>query len=302
MSSKLRPSARPSNRRAFTLIELAVGLVGTSAGLAVLAITLAPAQPAATQPAVNAGTSARDHARTLKDQTQVRGLTQAMIVWSANNNGQYPLPSAVDLKNTTINAAPASKDTTAHLFSLLVFNGFVPTEMLIAPTETNPNVKAMTTYAFTQPSKAASPALALWDPSLAADFTDGNTGNISYAHQTLTPARRALWNSSIGAFPVVGNRGPRTTALIDLDENPASSLPITDPKRVWKGNIGLGDGSVAVMTSTLAPGVTYSDNAGVNRGDHLFFDEQDNPSRTNVYFTITTHAGSREPNFRAIWD
>lgn len=275
----------------------------------------APDQPAADPPAGDAAAnSARDVARRLKDQSHVRGIAQSLVLFSHNTDtGRFPRPSEIDRQNTTVPQTGRAKDTSSNLYSLLVFNGFVSTEFLISPSETNASIRTHEAYEYSTPQAAVKPSHALWDPGFSADFTDGRIGNVSYAHQTMTAARDVLWTFDAGAVPLVSNRGPRVSAVLDDAEGGPVGNPITDPKASntfrffseqssWRGHVGLTDGSVALMTSMLAPGISYSDAQGVKRADILFFDEPDDTSRTNHYLTITTHAGERDSNFRAIWD
>lgn len=267
-----------------------------------------PAQPAGVLG--EAAVRARDKAREIKDSTHIRGIVQSLVIFAQNNQGRYPLPSALDEADATLAMPARAKDTTANLYSILVYGGFVPTEMFVSPAEVNPAIKQNESYEFVNPKGAAKPGAALWDPSFSADFTRGGTGHTSYAHQTLTTARLERWGMNAGTTPLVGSRGPRVEGLIDrpgasvsiFSEPGSNTLRIHGPPETWNGLIGLGDGSVAFMSTMLAPGVEYADAAGQRREDVLFFDEQDDPGRANAFLTITTHAGEREPNFRAIWD
>lgn len=328
----MNPTRRTSRGLVIGEVLTAVAMGGTLLAAAAVAIMPggaqpvkeqpAPGQPAPGQPAgdpivdekLKSIKSARDAARELKDQTQVRGIVQSLVIFSQNStNGRFPRPSEIDLKNTTVRELGRAKDTSANLYSVLIYNGFVSTELLVSPAETNPNIKVIEAYEYSTPQSAMKPVEALWDPAFSADFTDGKVGNVSYAHQTMTPSRDVLWTFDAGIIPVISNRGPRVSAVLDVPEAGPLVNPITDPKTSntfkffsdkssWRGHVGLTDGSVALMTSMLAPGITYADAKGNKRSDVLFFDEPDDASRTNHYLTITTHAGQRDSNFRAIWD
>ncbi len=61
----------------------------------------------------------------LKDATQTRGIHQAFVLWGQTNRDMYPLPSLHDSQNQTVNTdLPASKDTTANIYSILLYNSF----------------------------------------------------------------------------------------------------------------------------------------------------------------------------------
>src|SRR5688572_21427947 len=112
------PKRRPT--RAFTLIDLAACI--SAAGVIASLVAAGAADP-------------RAGARRAKDAAQLRGIGQSFIVWAQNNQDLYPLPSKVDAANATVAQAGRAKDTTANIFSLLIFNGFLPAEMLVSPAE-----------------------------------------------------------------------------------------------------------------------------------------------------------------------
>ena len=47
---------------------------------------------------------------------------------------------------------------------------------------------------------------------------------------------------------------------------------------------------------------TYRGSDGATWNDVIFYDEPDDPSKSNAYLGIFTTAGSSAPEFRAIWD
>ncbi|MFZ4575858.1 MAG: prepilin-type N-terminal cleavage/methylation domain-containing protein, partial [Phycisphaerales bacterium] len=166
MNRSLRP---PSPRaRGLTLIELLVVLVV----LVAIVVVFWPAGP-------------RYHSvRQLKDSTHVRAINQGLILWANDNQGRYPVPSLLDAANSTVAAeVPESKDTMANVLSILVYNGFFSTELLVTPAEVNPNIKIFDRYQYEKPEAAADAdkSKALWDPALSVDFTNGKTGHTSYA-------------------------------------------------------------------------------------------------------------------------
>ena len=95
--------------------------------------------------------------RQLKDQTQVRGIVQAMQLWAQNNGDRYPLPSLIDKDNATVGEIGAAKDTTANIYSILIYNGNIPTEICVSPAESNGKIEEFGTYALDKPASAVNP-------------------------------------------------------------------------------------------------------------------------------------------------
>ncbi len=260
---------------------------------------------------------ARASARQLKDATQVRGIQQSFIIWANQNQGQYPLPSKVDKAGETVAGDAAAKDTTANIFSMLVYNGYVSPEICISPAEANPNIKVCDNYEFDQPKTAVKPAMALWDPAFSADFANGKTGNVSYGHIQPFGGRTKLWADTFNAAePVIGNRGPQ---IQSVTRNPQGSLVLKSQipdsitylihgdRESWQGNLAYNDGHVAFET-TLVGDIDNGWPAYVNKEDKrtpdvFFFDEQDakEPS-TNIYIGIFTKSGKALEDWTAIWD
>lgn len=309
-------------RRGFTLTELITTLViGATAGcLAAVAVGLQP-EPEEKQPVVSgdpevirAQKEKLALERQLKDATHVRGLQQALIIHAQNNKDRYPLPSQYDLKDDTVKALGAEKDTTANIYSLLLFNGYISPEMLVSPAESNDKIKACETYEYDRPRKAANPPMALWDPGFSADFSDGNTGNASYAHLMPSKPRHPLWSCTFDATqPVVGNRGPRVSGVTyqgEPDKRTATpeisgksrTFAIHGPPETWEGNIAFADGHVEFMTQMTHAKRAFKNEKDEALPDVLFLNEDADPADTNIILGIFTHAGPTTRNFRAIWD
>ena len=309
--------------RAFTLIDLAAAVAGTSVFM-LLAF-------AAIQPDTDAG--ARKKSQQAADAAHIRGIGQALIIWANNHADSYPLPSEVDKNDATIGGGGPTKNTTANIYSLMVYSGAISADTLLSPLETNPNIVKCESYQFKEPKGAASPERALWDPAFAADFTGDNKGNVSYPHQQPVGERLANWSNSFSTTEVaVGTRGPEIDG-IDRPVAESTAPRFASPPVVagatpakgtrtcgfygegstWTGNFAYNDNSVRL----LKPGLTHGEPIAVlenqhdfptyvvngrRRPDVPFYDEPDDVSQRNNYVGIFIQADADRGRFKAIWD
>lgn len=316
------------SHRAFTLIEaaastIAVVVLGTT-GL--IGLYQPPPEPPKTdQPAPKSDDrqsalgKARFSARQLKDSTQVRGIHQAMVIWAQNNKDRFPLPSLVDVNDETVKDSGAAKDTTANIFSMLIYNGSIAPELLISPLEKNSSVEVCKNYEFDAPKAAVRPIKAIWDPQLAASLGPDKKGNVSYAHLQPSGKRSAAWsNTFISTEAVLGTRGPET-ASVAYDEAGVPTPTLAKPDslalsmlgdgKTWTGNIVFNDNHVELVKSTLAhqkpftdKTATYKDAEGKDHPDLWFHDEPADKESVNTFLGIFTKAGAKPADFKSIWD
>ncbi|MEM9373674.1 MAG: type II secretion system protein, partial [Planctomycetota bacterium] len=157
--------------RAFTLIELLVVI-------AIIALLIGILLPAIGK--------AKRTAAQLKDSTQTRSIQQALVVFATSNGDDYPLPSRLDRNDKTIDGEsldnPIEKDTTGNIFSVLITQGLIETEICLSPVEQG-NYEQYVGYEADRPTGAVDgtsgdSSQALWDPNfrgtpLDPTFNDG---------------------------------------------------------------------------------------------------------------------------------
>lgn len=294
--------ARRKCQRGFTLLEALVVLAVVLVGLVVVGAIV-----------LNTGHRRKlpNSMLTVKDSSQVRGILQAMVLWGQNNGGTYPLPSLVDVDDATVPEQGAAKNTSANIYSMLIWNGLVTVEMLVSPVEMG-NVEKYKGYELSSPRAAVDPRKAQWDPAFRADFTGREPGGVSYAHMLPGAARAATWANTFNATEVVvANRGPRVNgvtynangsiASIDADRK-SVTYQFYAPVDTWTGNVGYNDNHVMFGQSMSPTGISYLTGSGAVRADVLFYDEPDDPGGMNAFLSLFTTAGDTRSDFTTIWD
>jgi len=283
-------------KKGFTLIELLVVI-------AIIALLIGILLPALGK--------ARQAARRLKDQTQVRGILQGLVTYASNHSDVYPLPSRVDRNdNTLVPGAlpPAAKDITRHIFSIIIFDGTIAPEMCLSPSEPNGAYQEYDSYEFDTPSSITDmdrAELALWDPAFVAtplDASDGDNfmftdnadgvGAFSYAHTPPFGKRKALWsNTFVATEASLANRGP----VYDLENAETGEWILYDDMGMTgNGRQPLGIGSQTLLTHGSR--TSWDGNIGFN-DNHVAFANRPDPESLVVTFNgITTDENKSHPD------
>jgi hypothetical protein len=305
-------------RAGFTLVELAAviatGVTVGSAGL--IAWQPAGKQPPGKKPSGNSSLTPRQR----KDEVQLRGVHQAMVVWAQNNQDKYPLPSKLDKADTTVSDKGRAKDTTANIYSIMIYNGSLSTEIFVSPAEASPNVAVQQDYDFKHPKKAVQPDKALWDPSFAVEFGAAKKANASYAHLQPAGERMKRWSNTFNASEmIVADRGPEVKSVeqgADGSVTPTLASPGSNALKMhgvngsWSGFRCFNDDSVSFAKDVLKSGKpmpmgqegTYTGADGKKRVDVWCHDEADDAAGANTFLGLFTKAGASPKDYRATWD
>lgn len=293
-----------SPRRGFTIVD-ALLLVSVVVVLAAVAV-----------PVVQ---NVRHDGRVANDTKQIRGIHQGMIVWLPSNNDDYPRPSRFDRQNWSVPVEGKAKDTTANIYSMMIFSKALTPEIFVSPLETNPHVVPCRDYQFDLPKSAVDPANARWDPAFSTVLDGSRPGNASYAHLQPSGDREKRWANTFDAGqPIIGTRGPE---IASADRNADGSVTphLANPSsntlrffgrgRAWSGNMAFNDNHVELLKDWIVPGRpfaptrgTYAASDGTKRADLWFYDEPDDPKAANNYLGIFLKAGDTPADFKATWD
>jgi hypothetical protein len=290
------------SHRGFSLIEL-FALLAVGAVVAVVIL-----------PALWPG-RVRTNLRPMKDASQIRGIHQSMVQWANSNDGRFPRPSDFDKDGFTVDIGQRTDprqalrlDSTSNIFSLLVWNGSVPTQLMVSPAEAGPII-FFEHYEVKNPDSAAVPAKALWDPSFRAHPADAALGkrevvgeaHFSYAHIPPFGKRADIWTDTADSrHAVLANRGP---AYEPADQSPtadwrllpasaqispdfaspvgraSNTLLIHGSRNTWEGNVAYNDNRVIFETQPAPEDLVFTFSGLTGRAarqpDNLFANEND---------------------------
>lgn len=263
----------------------------------------------------------RQDSRFVKDAQNVRGIAQSLQIWAPSGDGSYPRPTYIEPgPGGTVAETGRAKDTSAAVFSILIWNNVLTPEQVVSPLETNPRIRPHTAYQYSHPSAAVQPENALWDPSFNVDFTrKDRDAHLSYATLVITDSRLHMWTDSYSSSEaVVANRAPQITSVTPRSSGPygytlaqpqSNTFSICGDGKRWGGHVAFNDNHVEFFRSPVPDGswsakerATYMGSGRTPTFDAWFYDEPDDPKDANIMLGIFPKAGAKMDDFRLIWD
>lgn len=226
-----------------------LSIVGLLVAVAMMAVLFAISMSALNRATTGEGSAVQGTVRSFQDEIVLTGLLQGVIVMA--EDGRYPTPSRW--------SENPLDDDTAAFWSCMVMHGSVRTGQLIAANEYSPVVEAAESYDHNawRPGDGV-----FWDRGFVADLDQGS--NVSWAHMPFHGTRfDRRWRDDFrGAFPLLGNRGPK-----DGVEDPDSYS--YGRSGVWGGHLAYADGRVEFV-DTFTPGEVSYEAGGERRADNVF--------------------------------
>lgn len=212
---------RRTHRHALTLVEC----VGVLTSLTTLAIVGGLGRVAQ---------SPRD--RMHQCASRLNTVHKGMVLFAQDFDGSFPKPAKISAETAAAN--PQSGNSSANVFSYMIFNTYYAPVTVICPDEPSPNVAEKKDYRYGTPDDKNWNDEWKWDPAFSADFTQPGA-NVSYAMLALVGERvEKEWADSLNRnFAVFADRGPRDGAF------DAESLTLKRHGQVtdWTGNVMFND-------------------------------------------------------------
>ncbi len=234
--------------KGFTLIELLVVV-------AIIALLIGLLLPALAK--------AQRNAKSAKDATQIAQIHKANIIWANDNEGRYCTPGLVNRDAVLASAGPnlAGRqipgmgpenpilNISQNVYSALIAQQFFGTDIVIGPTEVNPQIREKTDYNFDayNPSNDS-----YWDNTFTGVIHNPNAiTNFSYAHMPLCGTRKAQqWrNTQASTVPVFGTRGTEKGVNTGDKYTKSPTLQLHGSMEEWNGNICFNDNHVVMLKS-----------------------------------------------------
>ena len=166
-----------------------------------------------------------------------------------------------------------SVNTTRNLYSAMIAENFLPTNLLISPVESNLVVREDLDYDFS----AVQPTMSVfWDSGFKTDIaSSAGECNTSYAHLCIGGKRKIIrWRDGTKTAsnePAFSNRGVEDGVQTGDAYTKSPTLEFHDSEKRWVGNVVYADNHTQREDTFYPPAVTYEgqDSGGLTK-DNIF--------------------------------
>ncbi|MCP3902572.1 MAG: prepilin-type N-terminal cleavage/methylation domain-containing protein [Planctomycetes bacterium] len=264
-------------KRGFTLIELLVVI-------AIIALLIGLLLPALAK--------ARRTAASLKDAAYLKEIHQSMLIYANDHGDVMPLPGLINRQpdlflgenRAGIGPEDEPKNTSRHLYSAMIAQNYFNTDIVIGPTEVNPQIEQYKTYNYSAYDPGAD---IYWDgdtptgsggpeSGFLANIGNNGTSHTSYYHLALVGLRKKLmWrNTADNTDALLASRAPYEGSDETTDDYKLSqTLLLHGTKKAWVGNVAYGDNHAEVSESFYPSLVAYEEQGGRLEKDNIFAHE-----------------------------
>jgi type II secretory pathway pseudopilin PulG len=214
--------------------------------------------------------------RTMRDGTQIKSIHQSMMAHAGSSKGQrMPTPGLINRVGTVpgSGAEDYSQNRTQRLYSALVAENLFNTDILIGPTEVNPQVRQLADYNYDAYQPASD---SYWDPAMQAQVGGmaGSTqvSHTSYAHLVLVGYRKTeRWRATGDSSTVhMGTRGVKDGLTQGPDYTNSPTLRLHGSSRMWAGNLCFADNHVEFVETFTPEGVAWECDTAPLTKDNIF--------------------------------
>jgi prepilin-type N-terminal cleavage/methylation domain-containing protein/prepilin-type processing-associated H-X9-DG protein len=273
------------SRRGFTLMELLVVI-------AILMLLIGLLLPALAR--------GRRNSQSTKDGTQQKEIHRTLLTWANNHDGLLPIPGQVNRLPVGAAELPGqgpedfTRNTSQNLYSALIAQDYLETDVLVGPTEVNPIVVEDLDYDRSVYSPADD---SYWDPGFSMDIA-GVAGqdecNASFAHEAICGRRKGRrWRDTQDTtYPILGTRGVEGGLPPDNEDYDKSpTLRLHGQKKVWVGNIVFADNHVERLANFYPVQTKYEPSDGSAQRDNIFdYEFPDGQADADAWLVVSTGA------------
>ncbi len=291
-------------RTGFTLIELLVVM-------AIIALLVGLLLPALNQ--------ARAKAKLLRDQTQLKQVQTAWVIYARESDGVYPTPGLINrlpdpvLGQDLPGRGPEDIEIndSARMYSACIMRNLFTPELIIGTTEVSGRIITKANYDWSLYDPIAD---VYWHPTpddpvdnpspFVADVADQS--NTSYAHSMICGERKSKhWRDSLDSeYGIVSNRGVENGSLESNDYNSSITIELHGSRKEWLGNVCFNDGHCVPFQTFFPEGINYQNDSGESTPDNLFANDlgaEDDCEGDDIYLSLWTSTDGVETVTPA-WD